>query len=157
MILQVKVGCNISLPAATFLTSKPTPSSLEDDEEDYNEGNQEHDKDVVGEDGLGFVWTPPVPEEEDDQDLCQQLLGMLVVHNWRVMIVGIFECKREHYRLDCPDNRYVVVNKALCLAERRQVIGKYAHIFVFVHLSLNLIVLCTIFTKATICEGGAIL
>ncbi|XP_072051425.1 LOW QUALITY PROTEIN: translation initiation factor eIF2B subunit epsilon-like [Amphiura filiformis] len=72
----VKIGCNVSLPAETFLTSKPIPSSADDDEDD--EASRGIDRNVVGEDGLGYVWTPPVPEDDEELDLCQQVLGLTI-------------------------------------------------------------------------------
>ena len=77
--LQVKIGRNISLPARTLLTSRPLPSSSEEEDEEEEEqvDQRGYDVDKVGEDGQGFTWTPPVPEDEDDEEVCQQLLGML--------------------------------------------------------------------------------
>ena len=134
------------------MTSKPIPSSLEDDEEDDNQISREHDKDVVGEDGFGFVWTPPVPEEEDDQDLCQQLLGMLsVVYNWEVEIVGLFGCKREHFFIGLSRQRACCCCEQSFLSDRRQVLCKDGICSHFLipppNLTLNFIVASTTLLK----------
>ncbi|XP_038069205.1 translation initiation factor eIF-2B subunit epsilon-like isoform X2 [Patiria miniata] len=83
----VKVGPSITLPSGTLLTLYP-PSHGESDQEDkvddrhMNRTNRQLgdvpvDKDVVGEEGEGYVWQPPLDPDDDDGQR-QQLLGLNV-------------------------------------------------------------------------------